>query len=86
MKRRVTEEKPVGIPREAERTCVTAVDKKNEVREEATHPWRQRHAELESSEVKKMRTSEAENAPLKKPLGERDLETDAMLEVVRRKW
>jgi putative transposase len=29
---------------------------------------------------------EAENAKLKKLLGERDLEIDAMKEVVRRKW
>jgi len=36
--------------------------------------------------VKKMKTLEAENAKLKKLLAERDLEIDAMKEVVRRKW
>jgi putative transposase len=36
--------------------------------------------------VKKMKTLEAKNAKPKKLLAERDLEIDAMKEVVRRKW
>jgi putative transposase len=36
--------------------------------------------------VRKLKGLEAENAKLKKLLAERDLEIDAMKEVVRRKW
>jgi putative transposase len=76
----------VEVLREAEKTSVAAAAKKNKVREQTIHSRRQHFAGLEPNDVKKMKALEAENAKLEKLLAERDLEIDAMKEVVRRKW
>ena len=81
-----TEEQMVEILREADRTSVAAAAKKNKVSEQTIYVWRQHFAGLEPSDVRKLKGLEAENAKLKKLLAERDLEIDAMKEVVRRKW
>ena len=85
-KSRFTEEQMVEILREADRTSVAAAAKKNKVSEQTIYVWRQHFAGLEPSDVRKLKGLEAENAKLKKLLAERDLEIDAMREVVRRKW
>jgi putative transposase len=85
-KSRFTEEQMVEILREADRTSVAAAAKKNKVSEQTIYVWRQHFAGLEPSDVRKLKGLEAENAKLKKLLAERDLEIDAMKEVVRRKW
>jgi putative transposase len=85
-KSRFSEEQMVEILREADRTSVAAAAKKNKVSEQTIYVWRQHFAGLEPSDVRKLKGLEAENAKLKKLLAERDLEIDAMKEVVRRKW
>ena len=85
-KSRFTEEQMVEILREADRTSVAAAAKKNKISEQTIYVWRQHFAGLEPSDVRKLKALEAENAKLKKLLAERDLEIDAMREVVRRKW
>jgi putative transposase len=85
-KSRFSEEQMVEILREADRTSVAAAAKKNKVSEQTIYVWRQHFAGLEPSDVRKLKGLEAENAKLKKLLAERDLEIDAMREVVRRKW
>jgi putative transposase len=85
-KSRFAEEQMVEILREADRTSVAAAAKKNKVSEQTIYVWRQHFAGLEPSDVRKLKGLEAENAKLKKLLAERDLEIDAMKEVVRRKW
>jgi len=85
-KSRFTEEQMVEILREADRTSVAAAAKKNKISEQTIYVWRQHFAGLEPSDVRKLKGLEAENAKLKKLLAERDLEIDAMREVVRRKW
>ena len=85
-KSRFTEEQMVEILREAEKFSVAVTAKKHKVSEQTIYAWRQHFAGLEPNDVKKMKTLEAENAKLKKLLAERDLEIDAMREVVRRKW
>jgi len=84
-KSRFTEEQMVEILWEADRTSVAAAAKKNKVSEQTIYVWRQHFAGLEPSDVRKLKGLEAENAKLKKLLAERDLEIDAMKEVVRRK-
>jgi len=85
-KSRFSEEQMVEILREADRTSVAAAAKKNKVSEQTIYVCRQHFAGLEPSDVRKLKGLEAENAKLKKLLAERDLEIDAMREVVRRKW
>ena len=85
-KSRFTEEQMVEILREADRTSVAAAAKKNKISEQTIYVWRQHFAGLEPSDVRKLKALEVENAKLKKLLAERDLEIDAMREVVRRKW
>lgn len=85
-KSRFTEEQMVEALREAEKTSVAATAKKYKVSEQTIYAWRQHFAGLEPSDVKKLKALEGENAKLKKLLAERDLEIDAMREVVRRKW
>jgi putative transposase len=85
-KSRFSEEQMVEILREADRTSVAAAAKKNKISEQTIYVWRQHFAGLEPSDVRKLKGLEAENAKLKKLLAERDLEIDAMREVVRRKW
>ena len=84
-KSRFSEEQMVEILREADRTSVAAAAKKNKISEQTIYVWRQHFAGLEPSDVRKLKGLEAENAKLKKLLAERDLEIDAMKEVVRRK-
>lgn len=83
---RFTEEQMVAILREAEKSTVAAAAKRNKVSEQTIYAWRQHFAGMEPSDVKKLKSLEAENAKLKKLLAERDLEIDAMREVNRKKW
>lgn len=65
---------------------MAAAAKRHKVSEPTIYSWRQHFAGLEPNDVRKMKALEAENSKLKKLLAERDLEIDAMREVVRRKW
>lgn len=85
-KSRFTEQRMVEILRESEKTFVAAVARKNKVSEQTIYSLRQHSAGLEPSDVKRLKALESENAKLKKLLVERDLEIDAMREMVRRKW
>lgn len=48
--------------------------------------WKKRFGTMEVSEVRQLRALEKENARLKRLLAERDLEIDAVKEVLRKKW
>ena len=85
-KSRFTDEQIVAILREADRTSVAEVAKKNKVSEQTIYAWRKHFGELAPSDVRRLKALEAENAKLKKLLAERDLEVDLMREVNRKKW
>jgi putative transposase len=85
-KSRFNEEQMVAILREADKTSVAAAAKKNNVSEQTLYAWRKHFGELQPSDVKRLKTLEAENAKLKKLLAERVLEVDLLKEVNRRKW
>ena len=48
--------------------------------------WKRRFGTMEVAEVRQLRALEKENARLKRLLAERDLEIDAVKEVLRKKW
>lgn len=85
-KSRFTEEQMVGMLREADRTSVAAVAKAHGISEQTLYTWRQRFGGMDSTDVKRLRQLELENARLKKLVVERDLEIEVMKEIAVKKW
>ena len=89
MKRgRFSEEQIVGILREAEREekPVGQICREHGIAEQTFYRWRKRFGRLEVSDVQRLRELAAENARLKRLPAERDLEVDALKELLSRKW
>ena len=64
---------------------VSEVCRLHGIAETTFYRWRKRYGDLQVSEVKRLRELEAENARLKRLLAERDLEIDAIRQVLRGK-
>ena len=62
---------------------IGAVCAAHNISESAFYRWRKRYGDLQVSEVRHLRELESENARLKRLLTERDLEIDAIREVLR---
>jgi putative transposase len=86
-KSRFTEEQMVGILREAERgeKTITEISRSHGITEQTFYRWKQKYGGMDTSEVRRQRELESENARLKRLLAERDLEIDAMKEFLRKK-
>ncbi len=85
-KSRFSEQQRVKILREADKSPVARVAKKQGVSEQTIYLWRKRFGKLEAVDVKRLRQLELENAKLKKLVAERDLEIEVMKEVAVKKW
>ena len=85
-KSRFTEEQKVKMLREADRTSVAEVAKKQGVSTETIYSWRRKFGGMDVSETKRLKQLEQENARLKKLVGERDLEIEVMKEIAAKKW
>ena len=83
---RFSEEQMVAILREADRGSVAEAARKHQISEQTIYIWRNRFGVLEASDVKKLRSLEAENARLKRMLAEREMAIDTLKEINRRKW
>ena len=55
------------------------------ISEQTLYRWKRKYGEMTTSEVKRLRELESENARLKRLLAERDLEIDAIKDVLRGK-
>jgi putative transposase len=87
-KKRFTEEQVIGILRQAERgeQAIGEICRAHGVSEQSFYRWRRRYGGLQVSEVRRMRELERETARLKRLLAERDLEIDALKELLAKKW
>ena len=85
-KSRFTDERMVGIVREADRVPVADVAKRHGISEQTIYTWRKRLGELRSEDVRRLRQLEIENGRLKKLVAQRDLEIEAMKEVAAKNW
>ena len=87
-KKRYDAEQIVRILQEAEKGETTIGDlcRKYEVSEATYYRWRRVYGDMKVPEVKRLRELEQENARLKRIVAERDLEIDAMKEVMSKKW
>ncbi len=84
-RKRFSEEQIVRILRQAalaEQT-VAAVCKEQGISEQTWYRWKRKFGHMEVPDVRRLRELEKENARLKRIVAERDLEIDAMQEVLK---
>jgi len=85
-KSRFSDEQMVAILREADRTSVAEVARKNKSTEQTIYSWRQKFGAMDPADIKRLRELEAENTKLKRMLAEREMAIDTLKEINRRKW
>ena len=86
-RKRFTEEQIVRILQESDRggSTVAELCKRHGVSEQSFYRWKKMYGGMEVSEVRRLRELEKENSRLKRLLAERDLEIDALSEVLQKK-
>ena len=85
---RFSEEKIVGILREVEKgeKPVAEPCREQGVAEQTSYRWRRKYGGLNERDVQRLKELTVENAKLKRLLAERDLEVDALKELLAKKW
>jgi len=85
-KKRFSEERIVQILQEADRgnSTVAELCKRHGVSEQSFYRWKRRYGGMDRSDVRRLRELEKENAKLKRLVAERDLEIDALREVLKK--
>lgn len=84
MKPRFTEAQIIGFLREAERgeKTVGELCRGHGVSEQTFYRWRRKYGGMAEKDVRRLRELDRENARLKRLLAERDLEIDALRELL----
>lgn len=84
-KKRFSEEQIVRILRQAETAnqTVAAVCKQQGIAEQTWYRWKKKFGQMNVPDVRRLRELEKENTRLKRIVAERDLEIDAMKEVLQ---
>lgn len=84
-KKRFSEEQIVRILRQAEAAnqTVAEVCKAQGISEQTWYRWKKQFGQMNVPEVRRLRELEKENTRLKRIVAERDLEIDAMKEVLK---
>jgi len=87
-RKRFTDEQIIRILKQAEREdkTVAEVCREHGVSENSYYRWRRKFGGLSVPELRRLRELERENARLKRMMAERDLEIDAMKEVLSKNW
>lgn len=86
MRKRYTEEQIVLILKEGELGKLTDTCRKYGISDATYYNWRNKYSGMGVSEVRRLRDLESENSRLKRIVAERDLEIDAMKEVLKKNW
>jgi putative transposase len=87
MKKRHSEEQIIKAIKEHEAGArVDDICRRMGISNGAFYNWRSKYAGMEVNEAKRLRELEAENSKLKKLLAEKMLETEALRDVVSKKW
>lgn len=84
-KKRFSEEQIVRMLRQAQAAdrTVAQVCKEQGISEQTWYRWKKKYGQMDVAEVRRLRELEKENARLKRLVAERDLEIDAMQEVLK---
>ena len=87
MAKRFKEEEIVKILKEAEQVGnVREVIRKYNVSEQSFYRWRQKYGGMETSEVRRLKDLERENAELKKMVAEQALDIRILKDINSKKW
>ena len=87
MGRRRSEEEIVKILKEAESGVpVRDVIRKYNVSEQSFYRWRQKYGGMDTSEVRRLKDLERENAELKKMVAEQALDIRMLKDINSKKW
>lgn len=76
----------VKLLREADGSSVAEGARKHKISEQTINIWRRKFGALDPADVKRLRSLEAENAFLKRMVGEREMAIETLREINRRKW
>jgi putative transposase len=84
----MTDEQIVGILQEAEKGEKKVADlcREKGISANTVYVWKRKFGALQTSDVKRLRELERENARLKRLLAERDLDIDILREVASKNW
>ena len=84
----MTDEQIVGILQEAEKGEKKIADlcREKGISANTFYVWKRKFGALQTSDVKRLRELERENARLKRLLAERDLDIDILREVASKHW
>ena len=84
----MTDEQIVGILQEAEKGEKKIADlcREKGISVNTFYVWKRKFGALQTSDVKRLRELERENARLKRLLAERDLDIDILREVASKNW
>jgi putative transposase len=86
MRKRYTEEQIVKILAEGQHGKINEVCRKYGVSDQTFFNWRNKFTGMGVQEIRRLRELETENGRLKRIVAERDLEIDAMREVLKKNW